>query len=230
MGIAARLKTSAVVAVALHGAMFGAVAGAIGHRGRATPEPAAVEIEVVAARPDPIAEAASATPEATPAPVAQRRLRVARAHVALAPSADSAPEAPPVIAEAAAAPAADDVARPATPAIAPRTSGASGSAPAAASSGTLVSATPRYRSNPPPDYPLPSRRRREEGIVLLTVVVQASGSPSAISLSRTSGHPLLDRAALEAVRHWTFEPARAANVPVTSSVVVPVRFSLSDAP
>lgn len=227
MGIAARLRTSAVVAVALHGAMFGAVAGVLGHRGRATPEPAGMEIEVVAARPDPIAEAASAAP----APVAQRRARVARAHVAHAPSADSAPEAAPMIAEAAVASSlADDVARPATAAISLRTSGASGSAPAASSSGTLVSATPRYRSNPPPDYPLPSRRRREEGIVLLTVVVQASGSPSAISLSRSSGHPLLDRAALEAVRHWTFEPARAANVPVTSSVVVPVRFSLSDAP
>ncbi|HVV17217.1 MAG TPA: energy transducer TonB, partial [Polyangia bacterium] len=96
--------------------------------------------------------------------------------------------------------------------------------------GALVSATPRYRTNPPPDYPLPCRRRREEGVVLLSVVVEASGLPAAVSLSRGSGHPLLDRAALEAVRHWTFEPARAAGVAVRSSVVVPVRFSLSEAP
>jgi len=89
-----------------------------------------------------------------------------------------------------------------------------------------VSASPRYRTNPTPDYPLPCKRRREEGIVLLNVVVQADGLPAAISLNRSSGHPLLDRSALDAVRRWTFEPGRAAGLPVSSRVVVPVRFSL----
>jgi protein TonB len=56
--------------------------------------------------------------------------------------------------------------------------------------------------------------------------VQADGLPAEISLNRSSGHPLLDRAALDAVRRWTFEPGRAAGVPVASLVVVPVRFSL----
>jgi protein TonB len=91
---------------------------------------------------------------------------------------------------------------------------------------TIVSASPRYLSNPAPDYPLPCKRRHEEGIVLLNVIVQPDGLPAAISLDRGSGYPLLDRAALDAVRHWTFEPARAAGVPVSSLIVVPVRFSL----
>ena len=91
------------------------------------------------------------------------------------------------------------------------------------------SAKPRHRSNLAPDYPIPaSAGRGEEGIVLLDVQVQADGTPAAISLNRSCGHPLLDRAALEAVRRWTFEPARAAGVPVSSLVVIPVRFSLDD--
>lgn len=89
---------------------------------------------------------------------------------------------------------------------------------------------PRYRTNPIPEYPIPSRRRREEGIVLLDVAVDADGKPSSISLNRSSGYPLLDRAALDAVRRWTFEPARAGGVPMFSRVVVPVRFSLSESP
>ncbi len=101
---------------------------------------------------------------------------------------------------------------------------------AAQGGGGVVSAKPRYRSNPTPDYPIPSRRRREEGIVLLNVQVQVDGTPAAVSLNRSCGHPLLDRAALDAVRRWTFEPARAAGVPVSSLVVIPVRFSLAELP
>ena len=102
------------------------------------------------------------------------------------------------------------------------------SAPIAQGGGAVVSAKPRYHSNPKPDYPIPSLRRREEGIVLLNVVVQADGTAAAISLNRSCGHPLLDRAALDAVRRWTFEPARAAGLPVSSLAVIPVRFSLDD--
>jgi protein TonB len=102
------------------------------------------------------------------------------------------------------------------------------SAPAPAS-GIVASAKPRYRSNPAPDYPVPSRRRQEEGIVLLNVLVRPDGLAAAVSLNRSSGYPLLDRAALDAVNRWTFEPARAAGVPVSSTILIPIRFSLSDA-
>jgi protein TonB len=39
---------------------------------------------------------------------------------------------------------------------------------------------------------------------------------------------MLDRAALDTVARWTFEPARAAGVPVSSTAVIPIRFSLSE--
>ncbi|HVY40184.1 MAG TPA: TonB family protein, partial [Polyangia bacterium] len=103
-------------------------------------------------------------------------------------------------------------------------------AAAGSSAGAIAAAIPRYRTNPVPEYPVPSRRRREEGIVYLNVTVQPNGWPAAVSLNRSSGHPLLDQAALDAVRRWTFEPGRAGGVPVSSLVVVPVRFFLSEMP
>jgi len=84
----------------------------------------------------------------------------------------------------------------------------------------------RYRSHPPPVYPTDSLRRREEGVVLLSVDIGPDGRATQVSLSKSSGSPSLDSAATEAVYSWTFEPARNAGVPVASHVVVPVRFSL----
>jgi protein TonB len=58
-------------------------------------------------------------------------------------------------------------------------------------------------------------------------VVSPDGRPLRVSLAKSSGHPLLDQAAIDAVRGWTFEPALVSELAVTSEVVVPVRFSLS---
>ena len=221
-----RLTIGLLAAVGLHGALFGVAAAFLSRVPAKTQAPVAVEVdvEVIAPpKPDPIADSA---PAAKPAP-APSKSRVARhvREVALLDS--SAPTS------AVAEPSTDvDAPTVSTPAPA----GAPSSAPAtpvrvsatAQSGGAVISAKPRYHSNPKPDYPIPSLRRQEEGIVLLNVQVQADGTPAAISLNRSCGHPLLDRAALEAVRRWTFEPARAAGLPVSSLVVIPVRFSLDD--
>ena len=110
-----------------------------------------------------------------------------------------------------------------------KTAPAAASFPAAASSSSAarVVAVPRYRSNPAPEYPIAAKRRREEGEVRLSVTVSRDGRPLRVSLLRSSGHALLDQAAIDAVLHWTFEPAMVAGVPVEDRVVVPVRFSLS---
>lgn len=106
------------------------------------------------------------------------------------------------------------------------------SAPSAPSSpvghGMSVSARPRYRSNPKPDYPIDSLRHREEGVVLLKVDVTVDGMAAAVALKQSSGFSALDVAAIEAVHHWTFEAALADGLPIASQVVVPVRFSLSN--
>jgi protein TonB len=84
-----------------------------------------------------------------------------------------------------------------------------------------------YLSNPRPDYPEVARRQHQEGLVILSVEVDSDGRPSEVSVAHGSGFPLLDQAAVQAVRSWRFEPARAGGIPVSSRVDVPVRFRLS---
>jgi protein TonB len=84
-------------------------------------------------------------------------------------------------------------------------------------------------TNPAPEYPLAARQRNEEGRVLLLVFLDAEGRVLDAQLRASSGSALLDQAALRAVRQWRFSPARARGVPVTSQLLVPVRFSLREA-
>ena len=88
------------------------------------------------------------------------------------------------------------------------------------------SVAPHYRSAPPPKYPAIARRRGYEGEVLLAVVVAPDGTVSKVTVKKPSGHSLLDRAAVEAVSRWRFEPARRMGVPVSLEVDIPVRFVL----
>lgn len=81
--------------------------------------------------------------------------------------------------------------------------------------------------NPIPPYPKESRNAREEGTVLLLALVGVEGRAKEVSVSRSSGYDRLDQSALETVRTWRFLPARQGDKPVEGSVVVPIRFSLT---
>lgn len=83
-----------------------------------------------------------------------------------------------------------------------------------------------YLHNPAPEYPGMSRRRGEQGRVMLKVSVNAQGNPESVLLDKSSGFELLDKSALEAVRTWKFLPATINNRPVSGVVIVPVKFSL----
>ena len=83
-----------------------------------------------------------------------------------------------------------------------------------------------YRNNPAPPYPQASRRMREEGTVVLNVLVSREGKPLAVRVARSSGFPRLDESALDSVRGWTFRPARQGEQAVESHVEVPIRFTL----
>ena len=82
-------------------------------------------------------------------------------------------------------------------------------------------------NNPGPRYPFQSRRNREEGVVMLRVLVTPSGRAGEVRLERTSGFERLDHAAIKTVRRWRFVPAKQAGKPVSAWVLVPVGFSLS---
>ncbi|NVJ92913.1 MAG: energy transducer TonB [Methylocystaceae bacterium] len=85
---------------------------------------------------------------------------------------------------------------------------------------------PAYLKNPPPPYPKKAKSRRQEGIVELRVWVSEKGSVLRLQLFKTSGHPMLDRAALTTVEKWRFLPAKRNGVAVQSEVIVPIRFNL----
>lgn len=64
--------------------------------------------------------------------------------------------------------------------------------------------------NPPPIYPRTSLRLREQGKVVLHLLVLADGSVDQLSVKQSSQHPRLDKAALRAVRKWRYLPATLA--------------------
>jgi protein TonB len=94
-------------------------------------------------------------------------------------------------------------------------------------SGTVLKlALPLYRQNEPPLYPLKARRLGYEGIVMLKVLIDEDGRVDDLRVLRSSGHRVLDRAALSAVRKWLFEPGTEGGVKKKMWVKIPVRFDL----
>jgi protein TonB len=83
-----------------------------------------------------------------------------------------------------------------------------------------------YLQNPPPVYPLASRRLGENGRVLLRVEVDAQGAAQEIQIAESCGFPRLDEAARDAVRKWRFIPARRGGEAIAAKVLVPIVFQL----
>jgi len=88
----------------------------------------------------------------------------------------------------------------------------------------VIPAVPSYDRNPPPRYPRRARRKGYEGSVVLTVFVTKGGRAEKVTIKESSGHSILDRAAVDAVADWTFNPATRAGIPMAMWVDVPVRF------
>jgi periplasmic protein TonB len=83
-----------------------------------------------------------------------------------------------------------------------------------------------YLHNPRPIYPPFSLRLREEGRVVLRVLVSRVGTAQTVSIAQSSGHLRLDRSAQETVKHWRFVPAQLGHDSMDSWVLVPINFSL----
>lgn len=83
-----------------------------------------------------------------------------------------------------------------------------------------------YLNNPSPTYPPLSRRLREEGKVMLRVLVTVDGKPGQVEIATSSGFERLDNAARQAVQRWRFVPARQGERAVEASVLVPIVFKL----
>lgn len=179
-------------------------------------------VELVLAPPPPPETAPPEAPAATPprpvsAPVAPVRAAPVRAASAPArspaPAAAVAPQAP-VVASPQNIPAAAEVTAASPPMAAPVPSAAVADVP------------PRVADAPRPAYPRAARQRGLQGVVTLSVQVAEDGVPVAVAVKSSSGHAILDDAALAAVRNWRFVPGRRGNQPVAAAVELPVRFAL----
>jgi protein TonB len=76
-----------------------------------------------------------------------------------------------------------------------------------------------------PEYPAIARTARISGIVRLIGTIGKDGAIRNLQL--VSGHPMLARAALEAVRQWVYKPTLLNGNPVEVIAPIEVRFTLA---
>lgn len=86
---------------------------------------------------------------------------------------------------------------------------------------------PRFLHREIPEYPFFARKRKIEGKVVLTVVIDATGRLTRTEVIEASDKVFVETS-LEALKKSTFLPARRNGQPVTSRALLPIRFSLVD--
>nr|MBS0020058.1 energy transducer TonB [Gammaproteobacteria bacterium] len=107
-------------------------------------------------------------------------------------------------------------------------------APSAQGHGALAGANTGMRAatpapgNPKPHYPSVARRRGYEGRVLIQVALRRDGRATRVEIKKSSGHRVLDEAALATVKKWRFLPARRRGRPVSTMIQVPISFRLEE--
>ncbi len=98
--------------------------------------------------------------------------------------------------------------------------------PRAGSVEPLLVSEVEYVRPPRPAYPPAARKRRQEGMVVLRVLVDAIGRPAAVEIEESSGFPLLDSAARDAVKQTQFRPHLENGVARPVLVLIPIEFGL----
>ena len=80
--------------------------------------------------------------------------------------------------------------------------------------------------NRPPKYPQAARRYGLEGRVLLRVEVDNAGIAQRVTVTKSSGHKILDEAARHAAGKWQFLPALVGGEAASGAIDVPIVFRL----
>ncbi len=94
-------------------------------------------------------------------------------------------------------------------------------------SAAMQMARPLYLTNRTPKYPRMARKKGYEGTVVLEVLVDENGKVDDLMLFKSSGHAILDKAAISSVKKWLFEPGTIGQKRVKMKVKLPVRFKLN---
>ncbi len=90
----------------------------------------------------------------------------------------------------------------------------------------ILACSPRYHINPPPHYPSLAKMRHWQGEVWLRILVGEQGEVVEVWVENSSGHSLLDEAALKTVRTWKFHPGNDGKKNIQQEVHLPIRFQL----
>ena len=83
---------------------------------------------------------------------------------------------------------------------------------------------PRKTYEVPATYPDDARAARVQGVVVLDVTIAKDGTVADAVIKRSI--PMLDQAAIDAVRQWRFEPTLLNGAPIEVLVTITVNFSL----
>ena len=76
-------------------------------------------------------------------------------------------------------------------------------------------------------YPAQSRRNNEEGRALVHICVDERGRVASAAIDASSGHALLDDAAVRLAKQARFKPATQGGKPIQSCTGLPVKFVLT---
>jgi protein TonB len=86
---------------------------------------------------------------------------------------------------------------------------------------------PTIISSIEPIYPKKSRKKGEEGVVWLKVLIGTDGLVADASVDRGSGFARLDDAALTAVRSWRWQPMTMQGEPEMVRGLVDIHFAIT---
>ncbi|WP_022682993.1 energy transducer TonB [Sphingobium bisphenolivorans] len=81
----------------------------------------------------------------------------------------------------------------------------------------------------PPRYPTESRRKREQGTVVLSLILGTDGAVESLAIAQSSGFNRLDDAARDAIRTWRWKPVVRDGQPVRVKGIVEIPFVLRGA-
>ena len=192
-----------------------------------TPPAPVPEVKPEPPKPKPEPPKPKPVPKPTPKPVPKPL-----------PKPEPRPEPPPVSESAISTPPAPPVeAAPPAPAPTPQAapSGRPDAAERAASPSAPVSNEPRligqidYAGAPPtPVYPRVSQRMREEGIVVVRVLINPRGRVDRATVQKSSGFSRLDEAAVDAARQAAFRPYTENGVAFAALADIPFNFKVKD--
>ena len=193
--------------------------------------PAQVIMELAQAAPQPLPSPAPAPAPAPQQPAknrtAQRPTPAPQPAKAELPAAVPAKEPSPIAPQGSPAESTSQAAP--APISAPAVSVASAPAAPAAPAAPrieLPSTQADYLNNPKPPYPPLSKRLREEGKVVVRVLIEPDGTASKAEIRTSSGFDRLDQTALQTALRWRYVPGKRNGTPEAMWFNVPINFVL----